>query len=61
MAKNKKVRKKKKENSIELQKFNVEVEAYHFRSVVLCDPMNCSTPGLPVHHQLPESTHTHVY
>ena len=21
----------------------------------LCDPMNCSTPGLPVHHQLPES------
>ena len=20
----------------------------------LCDPMNCSTPGLPVHHQLPE-------
>ena len=27
----------------------------------LCDPMNCSTPGLPVHHQLPESTQTHVY
>ena len=25
--------------------------------VWLCDPMNCSTPGLPVHHQLPESTH----
>ena len=24
----------------------------------LCDPMNCSTPGLPVHHQLPESTQT---
>ena len=23
--------------------------------------MNCSTPGLPVHHQLPESTQTHVY
>ena len=22
----------------------------------LCNPMNCSTPGLPVHHQLPEST-----
>ena len=21
-----------------------------------CDPMNCSTPGLPVHHQLPEFT-----
>ena len=24
----------------------------------LCDPMNCSTPGLPVHHQLLEFTHT---
>ena len=27
----------------------------------LCDPMNHSTPGLPVHHQLPESTNTHVH
>ena len=27
----------------------------------LCDPMNCSTPGLPVHHQLPEFTQTHVH
>ena len=27
----------------------------------LCDPMNCSTPGLPVHHQLSESTQTHVH
>ena len=27
----------------------------------LCDPMNCSVPGLPVHHQLPESTQTHVH
>ena len=27
----------------------------------LCDPMNCSTPGLPVHNQLPESTQTHVH
>ena len=27
----------------------------------LCDPMNCSTPGLPVHHLLPESTQTHVH
>ena len=26
-----------------------------------CDTMNCSTPGLPVHHQLPESTQTHVH
>ena len=27
----------------------------------LCDPMNCSTPGLPVHYQLPEFTQTHVH
>ena len=29
--------------------------------VRLCDPMDCSTPGLPVHHQLPEFTQTHVH
>ena len=38
----------------------------HFSSVAqscptLCDPMNRNTPGLPVHHQLPESTQTHVH
>ena len=27
----------------------------------LCDPMDCSTPGLPVHHQLLELAQTHVY
>ena len=27
----------------------------------LCDPMDCITPGLPVHHQLPEFTQTHVH
>ena len=29
--------------------------------LTLCDPRNCSTPGLPVHHQLPEFTHTRVH
>ena len=29
--------------------------------LTLCDPMNRSTPGLPVHHQVPESTQTHVH
>ena len=29
--------------------------------LTLCDPMNCSMPGLPVHHQLPEFTQTHVH
>ena len=38
----------------------------HFSSVTqscltLCNPMNRSRPGLPVHHQLPEFTQTHVH
>ena len=28
---------------------------------ILCDPMNCSTPGLPVHHQLLEFIQTHIH
>ena len=37
-----------------------------FRSVpqsctILCNPVDCSTPGLPVHHQLPELAQTHVH
>ena len=40
--------------------------SFQFSSVTqscptLCDPMNRSTPGLPVHHQLPEFTQTHVH
>ena len=27
----------------------------------LCDPMDCSTPGFPVHHQLPELAQTHAH
>ena len=42
-----------------------EFSSVQFSSVTqscptLCDPMNCSTPGLPVHHQLPEFTQIHV-
>ena len=29
--------------------------------LTICDPTDCSTPGLPVHHQLPEFTQTHVH
>ena len=41
------------------------VDTCQFSSVAqscptLCDPMDCSTPGLPVHHQFPEFTQTHV-
>ena len=43
-----------------------ELNCIQFSSVAqscltLCDPMNCSTPGLSVHHQLPEFTQTHVH
>ena len=42
------------------------VKGIQFSSVAqscltLCDPMNCSTPGFPVHHQLLEFTQTHVH
>ena len=29
--------------------------------LIICDPMSCSTPGLPIYHQLPEFTQTHVH
>ena len=29
--------------------------------LTLCDPMDCSTPGFPVHSQLPQLTQTHVH
>ena len=34
---------------------------FSFAVMSLCDPMNHSTPGLPVHHQLLEFTQTHVH
>ena len=42
------------------------VMSVQFSSVIqlcltLCDPMDCRTPGFPVHHQLPEPTQTHVH
>jgi len=45
---------------------NFLLERHQFSSVsqscpTLCDPMNRSTRGLPVHHQLPEFTQTHVH
>ena len=47
-------------------KVNHTIKKYEFSSVTqscptLCDPMDRSTPGPPVHHQLPEFTQTHVH
>ena len=44
----------------------VQQSLYQFSSVThlcltLCHPMDCSMPGLPVHHQLPELAQTHVH
>ena len=46
--------------------FKSKIRSDQIRSVAqscptLCDPMNPSTPRLPVHHQLPEFTQTHVH
>ena len=40
---------------------SVQFSSFSQSCPTLCDPMNRSTPGLPVHHQLPEFTHTHVH
>ena len=50
----------------ELRQMECHLDAVQFSSVAqlcptLCDPMNCSTPALPVHHQLPEFTQTPVH
>ena len=44
----------------------IRIDSVQFSSVAqpcltLCDPMNCSMPGLPVHHQHLEFTQTHVH
>ena len=44
-----------------LPKTNHQIRSDQLLSVQLCNPMNRSTPGLPVHHQFPEFTQTHVY
>ena len=46
--------------------FNITSHSVQFSSVAqscptLCDPVKCSMPGLPVYHQLPEFTQTHVH
>ena len=46
--------------------YSVQFSSVQFSSFTqscptLCDPMNCSTPGLPVHHHLPEFTQTHIH
>ena len=53
-----------------VQKLVMDTDAWHGgvqfclvaqSCLTLCDPMDCSTPGFPVHHQLLEFTQTHVH
>ena len=49
-----------------LKELKKELSSVQFSAVAqlcptLCDLVDCSTPGLPVHHQLPELTQTHVH
>ena len=45
----------------ELYKNDVIFSSVAQSCLILCDPMNRSTPGLPVHYQLPEFTQTHMH
>ena len=51
---------------VQLLSSRTEVSSIRFSSaaqscLTLCDPINRSMPGLPIHHQLPEFTQTHVH
>ena len=73
MLQEKRSGKKKKYKTLTLKNYveqttytSCPVSTVEFSSVTqscpsLCDPMDCSTPGLPVHLQLPEFTQTHVH
>ena len=41
--------------------FEIQFSSFAQLCPNLCNPMNRSTPGLPVHHQLPEFTQTHIH
>ena len=41
--------------------FSIQFSSVTQSCPTLCDPMECSMPRLPVHHQLPEPTQTHVH
>ena len=48
-------------NDVHLNKSSQFSSVESLGSVQLCDPMDCSMPGFPVHHQLLEFTQTHVH
>ena len=51
----------KAKESIQNSRLAIQISSVTQLCRTLCDPMNCSTPGLPVHHQLMEFTQIHVH
>ena len=51
----------KSKKHINMSIYSVQLSSVAQSCPTICDPMNCSTPGLPVHHHLPEFTQTHVH
>ena len=49
------------DNKKRWQEYTDQIRSVAQSCPTLCNPMNCSTPGLPIHHQLLESTQTHVH
>ena len=47
--------------SLSLDYITVQFSSVAQSCLILCDPMNRSTPGLSVHHKLPEFTQTHIH
>ena len=45
----------------ESENVSVKLSSIQFSRSVVFDSLRCTVPGLPVHHQLPESTQTHVH
>ena len=46
---------------MDIWKYSIQFSSVGQLCLTLCNPMDCSTPGLPVHHQLPELAQTHVH
>ena len=49
------------ETNLTMQLYTIQFSSVTQSCPTFCDPMNCSTQDLPVHHQLLEFTQTHVH
>ena len=54
-------REKKTETETEWKKRYIQISSVTQSCLTLCDPMDCSMPGFPIHHQFREFTQTHVH